>query len=235
MSAIVINQLKRTIAEAAATQEAALAKLAALEEADAERKKKHADAEAEWKQAVARITEAVKIASSAVREPQDLPVFSFAHHDIKMGRLKKEDLSDFVACCYGLDKDLGTLFATKTKEQFKQSIKGVRTAHGPSKLSQAGPHKIYTFMKAGADNIGKKIIVAFDKRCGSVGEIREITGPYHYSPIAARTSDRPSGFYFHQFPPKLIRKLTAEESEEVAQARKKGDLHAINWTARLTV
>ena len=55
MSAQVINELKRTIAEAAAAQQAATMKLAALEHADAERQKKHAEVEAEYHAAVAVI------------------------------------------------------------------------------------------------------------------------------------------------------------------------------------
>jgi hypothetical protein len=55
MSAQVINELKRTIAEAAAAQQAATMKLAALEHAQAERQKKHAEVEAEYQAAVALI------------------------------------------------------------------------------------------------------------------------------------------------------------------------------------
>jgi hypothetical protein len=175
----------------------------------------------------------------ALTEPMPQPVQSdvavfatVAPHDIKKGRVSVEDFKDIVACGYYLAVDCAEPFRTKSEKEFKEQIKAVQKIDGSGLVGGSAAKKVHSFMKSGTENIGKVIVVAYDKGIGGGGEVRKITGPYRFSPMTAMTEDRPSGLYFHQFPTEFIRKLTPEEFSEVAASR---PAYAINWTTRLVL
>jgi hypothetical protein len=183
----------------------------------------------------AEILASVTPAPAAVAESvqSDVAVFAtVASHDIKKGRVSVEDFKDFVACGYYLAVDCAEPFRTKSEKEFKEQIKAVQKIDGSGLVGPHAAKKVHSFIKSGTENIGKVIVVAYDKGIGGGGEVRKITGPYRFSPMAAMTEDRPSGLYFHQFPTEFIRKLTPEEFNEVATSRPS---YAINWTTRLVL
>ena len=166
-----------------------------------------------------------------------LAVFSpVAAHDIKKGRVATPDFKDMVACSYQLPEDLGQIFSTKSEKDFKDHVKALRRCDDGDPIGGSWAKTLHTFMKNGTENIGKKVVVSYDKGCGPslVAELREITGPYRYAPLTSKSDDRPSGIYFHQFPTKLIRKLTTEESLRVFEARMRQAPRGINWSVKLT-
>jgi hypothetical protein len=187
----------------------------------------------------AEILASVTPAPVAVAEPITQPVLSevtvfntIASHDIKEGRISVQDFKDFVACSYQLAVDCAEPYRTKTEDEFKDQMKAVKKIDMDEVVGPHAAKKVHTFMKSGTENIGKAIVVAYDKGIGGGGEVRKITGSYRFSPMPAMTEDRPSGFYFHQFPTEFIRKLTPEEFNEVAASR---PAYAINWTMRIAL
>jgi len=228
-----IDVLNREIEETSQSRERLVQKIARLEEIAAE----EADILASE-----RREEVVAAAPTPVNQEAEvvvrtrLPVFStVARHDIEAGRITVSDFKEFVACSYQLSEDLSRPFSEKNEKKFKDHVKAMHRADLGGAVGGGVAKKVYDFMKTGTDNIGKKIVVAYDKGCGGGGEIREITGPYRFRPIAARTSDRPSGFYCHQFPTKLIRPLTAEESKEIVEARKQQGPRDLNWNTEIAI
>jgi hypothetical protein len=162
--------------------------------------------------------------------PSDLAVFStVARGSITSGRVKIADFKDFVACGYFLSVDCEEPFRTMSEEDFKDKIKTVEKNDGSGPVGGAAAKKVHTFMKSGAENIGKIIIVAYDKGIGGGGEVRRITGPYRYSPMNTFQHDT-IACYFHRFPTAFIRNLTPDEFSKVASTRPP---RAINWTTRL--
>lgn len=181
-------------------------------------------------QILASVTPAPVPLAEPVVEPQrsEMAVFAtVAHHDIKKGRVTVADFKDLIACSYQLAVDCAEPFRTKSEEEFKEQMKAVKKIDDNGLVGGSAAKKVHSFMKSGTENIGKMIIVAYDKGIGGGGEIRRITGPYRYSPMPAMTEDRPSGFYFHQFPTEFLRKLTPQEFNKVAASRPP---FAINWT-----
>ena len=165
--------------------------------------------------------------------PSDLAVFStVATGSVKKGRVKITDFKDFVACGYHLAVDCDEPFRTMSEEDFKDLIKAVEKNDGSGPVGGSAAKKVYTFMKSGTENIGKTIIVAYDKGLGGGGEVRRITGPYRYSPTFDLHGDT-IACYFHRFPTEFIRNLTPDEFTQVASARQQQGPRAINWTARL--
>lgn len=190
---------------------------------------------AEEAQILASVTPTPAAVAEPVAEPvpSEVTVFAtVAPHDIKQGRVTVQDFNDKVACGYFLAVNCAESFRTKSEEDFKKEMKAVKKIDGSGLVGGTSAKKVHTFMKSGTENIGKLIVVAYDKGIGGGGEIRKITGPYRYSPMPAMREDRPSGFYFHQFPTEFIRKLTPEEFNEVATSR---PAYAINWTTRLVL
>ena len=161
--------------------------------------------------------------------PSEVAVFAtVARHDIDKKRVSKADFENMVACSYQLAVNCAEPFRTKSEEDFKNQMKATKKIDMNELVGGSGAKKVYDFMKNGTENIGKLIIVAYDKGIDGGGELRKITGPYRYSPIMGRI-DRPSGFYHHQFPTEFVRKLTPKEFEKVAASRPP---FAITWTAR---
>jgi hypothetical protein len=159
-----------------------------------------------------------------------LPVFCTADSkNLKEGEMTPPE--DFVAFSYKLMKDLGPAFTSMSEKEFKAWVKTQPTALGEV-LDGQSISKIYTSMRMLTDNIGKQIVVAVCKSQGGGLEIREITGPYRYSQdFLYKNSGTPG--YMHQFPTKLIRKLTPQESAEVSSARKAR--YALVWSVDLLV
>ena len=174
--------------------------------------------------------------AAAAEAPQPvkttLPVFCTGDNDnLSNGNMQVSDFDKKIAFSYALKKDLGPLFETMSEKDFKEYLKTLQRCDNGNPITNHGPGKIYTFMKTAKENIGKQIVVAVGKRFGGGLEIREITGPYCYSEGVPYTHGG-SG-YFHQFPTKLIRKLTPEESNMVVEARKHP--YALNWSVDLIV
>ena len=179
---------------------------------------------------------AAEAPAAAAEAPQPvkttLPVFCTGDNDnLSNGNMQVSDFDKKIAFSYALKKDLGPLFETMSEKDFKEYLKTLQRCDNGNPITNHGPGKIYTFMKTAKENIGKQIVVAVGKRFGGGLEIREITGPYCYSEGVPYTHGG-SG-YFHQFPTKLIRKLTPEESNMVVEARKHP--YALNWSVDLIV
>ena len=202
-------------------------KVARLEEIAAEDLRRREE-EAEI---VASVTHAL-----AEPAPSDLAVFSaVATHDIDRGHVKIADFKDFVACGYFLAVDCEEPFRTMSEKDFKDIMGAVEKnpqAGGSGRVGRAAAKKVHTFMKSGTENIGKTIIVAYNKGIGGGGEVRRITGPYRYSPPLG-VQEGTIACYFHRFPTEFIRNLTPDEFDQVASARQQQGPRAINWTARL--
>ena len=163
-----------------------------------------------------------------------LPVFCTADSgNLGSGHMKVSDFDKVIAFSYALKKDLGPLFETMSEKDFKEYLKTLHRCDNGEPITGHDASKIYTFMKMATEHIGKQIVVAVDKPYGGGLEIREITGPYSYSE-GVRYTHGGSG-YFHQFPTKLIRKLTPEESNEVVDARKLQSPRGLNWSVDLIV
>jgi len=183
---------------------------------------------------------AAEVASAAAEAPAvqpvktTLPVFCTADSgNLGSGNMKVSDFDKVVAFSYALKKDLGPLFETMSEKDFKEYIKTLHRCDNGEPISGHDASKIYMFMKMATENIGKQIVVAVDKPYGGGLEIREITGPYSYSE-GVRYTHGGSG-YFHQFPTKLIRKLTLEESNMVVESRKLQSPRGLNWSVDLIV
>jgi hypothetical protein len=191
-------------------------------------------------QILASVTPAPVPLAEPVVEPQrsEMAVFAtVAHHDIKKGRVTVADFKDLIACSYQLAVDCAEPFRTKSEKKFKEQIKAVQKIDGSGLVGGSAAKKVHSFMKSGTENIGKVIVVAYDKGIGGGGEVRRITGPYRYSPMntfqqaAARASQHDTiACYFHRFPTAFIRNLTPDEFNKVASTRPP---RAINWTTRL--
>ena len=163
-----------------------------------------------------------------------LPVFCTADSgNLGSGHMKVSDFDKVIAFSYALKKDLGPLFETMSEKDFKEYLKTLHRCDNGEPISGHDASKMYIFMKMATENIGKQIVVAVDKPYGGGLEIREITGPYCYSE-GVRYTHGGSG-YFHQFPTKLIRKLTPKESNEVVEARKLQSPRGLIWSVALIV
>jgi hypothetical protein len=183
---------------------------------------------------------AAEVASAAAEAPAvqpvktTLPVFSTADsHNLGSGHMKVSEFDKVIAFSYALKKDLGPLFETMSEKDFKEYLKTLHRCDNGEPITGHDAGKMYMFMKMATENIGKQIVVAVDKPYGGGLEIREITGPYCYSE-GVRYTHGGSG-YFHQFPTKLIRKLTPKESNEVVEARKLQSPRGLNWSVDLIV
>jgi len=205
-------------------------KLARLEELAAE--------EAEILASVTPVTPAPAAVAQPVAEPvaepvpSDVAVFStVAIGSVKKGHVTIADSKDFVACGYYLAVDCAEPFSTKSEKEFKEQIKAVQKIDGSGLVGGSAAKKVHTFMKSGTENIGKIIIVAYDKGIGGGGEVRKITGPYYFSPMNTLQEDT-IACYFHRFPTEFIRKLTPDEFNQIASVR---PARAINWTTRLVL
>lgn len=181
---------------------------------------------------------AAEAPAAAAEAPQPvkttLPVFSTADsHNLGSGHMKVSDFDKVIAFSYALKKDLGQLFETMSEKDFKEYLKTLHRCDNGEPITGHDASKMYMFMKMATENIGKQIVVAVDKPYGGGLEIREITGPYYYSE-GVRYTHGGSG-YFHQFPTKLIRKLTPKESNEVVEARKLQCPRGLNWSVDLIV
>ena len=176
--------------------------------------------------------------AAAAEAPQPvkttLPVFCTADSgNLASGHMKVSDFDKVIAFSYALKKDLGPLFETMSEKDFKEYLKTLHRCDNGEPISGHDASKMYIFMKMATENIGKQIVVAVDKPYGGGLEIREITGPYCYSE-GVRYTHGGSG-YFHQFPTKLIRKLTPKESNEVVEARKLQSPRGLIWSVALIV
>lgn len=177
---------------------------------------------------VASVTPAVAECISS-----DVTVFStVARGSITSGRVKIADFKDFIACGFFLAVNCEEPFRTLSEEGFKEQMKVVQKNDGSGPVGGTAAKKVHTFMKSGTENIGKIIIVAYDKGIGGGGEVRKITGPYCYSPPLPGEKDT-IGCYFHRFPTEFVRNLTPNEFAQVASARQRQGPRAINWTTRL--
>jgi len=176
--------------------------------------------------------------AAAAEAPQPvkttLPVFCTADSgNLTSGHMHVSDFDKVIAFSYALKKDLGPLFETMSEKDFKEYLKTLHRCDNGDPITGHYAGKIYAFMKTAKENIGKQIVVAVDRPFGGGLEIREITGPYCYSE-GVRYTHGGSG-YFHQFPTKLIRKLTPKESNEVVEARKAQSPRGLNWSVDLVV
>jgi hypothetical protein len=161
------------------------------------------------------------------------PVFCTAgSHALKKGIMKVEDFAEFIGLNYGVDQELGTAFNTKTEKEFKAWLKTQHRDDNDEKITGNTASKIYRALKMPTDNIGKKIVVAVAGSCGGGLEIREVTGPYRFASVGVRYAPDGVG-YKHQFPTKFVRKLTAEESKAVNDARLAKNCYALTWTVDL--
>lgn len=184
--------------------------------------------------AAAEVAPAHAEAPAAKRIKATLPVFCTADSgNLESGHMHVSDFDRVIAFSYALKKDLGPLFETMSEKDFKEYLKTLHRCDNGEPISGHYAGKIYTFMKTAKENIGKQIVVAVDRPFGGGLEIREITGPYRYSE-GVRYTHGGSG-YFHQFPTKLIRKLTPEESNLVVEARKVQSPRGLNWSVDLIV
>jgi hypothetical protein len=177
---------------------------------------------------------AAQVAAAPLPMKTTLPVFCTADSgNLGSGHMKVSDFDKVIAFSYALKKDLGALFETMSEKDFKEYIKTLHRCDNGDPISGHDASKMYMFMKMATENIGKQIVVAVDKPYGGGLEIREITGPYCYSE-GVRYTHGGSG-YFHQFPTKLIRKLTPEESNMVVESRKLQSPRGLNWSVDLIV
>jgi hypothetical protein len=219
-------ELLSKITSAAAASEAALA--AVIQQLKQENEK--------LKEEILRLkgAAAAQVAAAPLPVKTTLPVFCTADSgNLGSGHMKVSDFDKVIAFSYALKKDLGPLFETMSEKDFKEYLKTLHRCDNGEPISGHDASKIYMFMKIATENIGKQIVVAVDKPYGGGLEIREITGPYSYSE-GVRYTHGGSG-YFHQFPTKLIRKLTPEESNEVVEARKLQSPRGLNWSVDLIV
>ena len=163
-----------------------------------------------------------------------LPVFCTGDRgNLGNGNMQPSNFNDMIAFSYSLNKDLTVPFTTIAKDEFKNYLTTLRRSDDGTHINSHVAGRISTFMSTATENIGKQIVVALDKPYGGGLEIREITGPYRYNETF-RYKDGGLG-YFHQFPTKLIRKLTPKESNEVVEARKKQAPRGLNWSVDLIV
>jgi len=158
------------------------------------------------------------------------PVFCTAdEYNLRKKNLKISDFDKCVAFSYQIKMDLGIPFSRMSCDQFKALICTTPRTDNGEILKMPTATKIYNAMKMLTENVGKTIIVAVAGSKGGGLELRRITGGYQYTE-GILGNDGGTG-YFHQFPTELVRKLTPQESKEVADNRK--NVYAIVWETSL--
>ena len=182
--------------------------------------------------------EKARVASDALRSQEEpspkvtLPVFCTGDEvGLRKGHIRKEDFKDIVAFSYQLKKDLSVPFNTLSHAAFVSYVCSIPCADTGDFLTPTTARKIHKIMTQLTSLIGKMFVVAVAGSQGGGLEIRRITGPYRYSESVFRINS--SSTYFHQFPTELVRKLSQEESKEVALRRT--NCYAMLWDISISI
>jgi hypothetical protein len=128
-----------------------------------------------------------------------------------------DDFKDMVAFSYQLKQDLSVPFNTLSQDEFIRYICQQTQFESGDGFDPKTARNIHNIMTRMNSLIGKMFVVAVAGSKGGGLEIRRVTGPYRYSENFKRRNGCDA--YFHQFPTERVRKLTPEESREVAQRR----------------
>lgn len=174
------------------------------------------------------------VSAEITAEGKVYPAFCTAGEDvIRLKFVKISDFANAVAFHYRMKQDIGNAFYTMNREDYIKHLCTIplEEARGGFVSPKQAKH-IYNSMKSLTDNIGKEIVVAVAKSQGGGLEIRRVTGPYRFM-VEGITGDGTG--YWHQFPTKLVRKLTPEENNKVTDARRTGDsgIMSMNWKVTL--
>jgi hypothetical protein len=150
--------------------------------------------------------------------------------ELSRGQLTKDQFASFIAFNYSVHTDL-TPHLGLDKEAFVAALHTFKTPEGGDLFESraTAPTIIYKALKFGAEHLGREFIVAVAGSQGGGLEIRRITGPYRFTE-GVRCANG-SIKYWHQFPTETVRVLTAEESLQVAEARK--NKLALQWSCVL--
>ena len=182
--------------------------------------------------------EASRVASDALRSQEEpspkvtLPVFCTGDEvGLRKGHIRKEDFKDIVAFSYQLKKDLSVPFNTLSHAAFVSYVCSIPCADTGDFLTPTTARKIHKIMTQLTSLIGKMFVVAVAGSQGGGLEIRRITGPYRYTESFFRKNGQNA--YFHQFPTELVRKLSQEESKEVALRRT--NCYAMLWDISISI
>jgi len=184
--------------------------------------------------AEAQFAAALAQALPAPSAAQELPVFCTADEEgLRKKRVKIDDFKDFVAFSYALKADLGKAYAEMDEKAFKGYLQTLARPDGKL-ITQKEAATIYGCMKMLGSRKGQLIVVAVAGSKGGGLEIRRVTGDYHYNVEGIKDSTPEARCnYFHQYATELVRKLTPEESRQVADARK--NRYALVWKTELVV
>ena len=161
-----------------------------------------------------------------------LPVFCTVDMlNLKDKKLKIQQFDHFTAFNYGIRKDIGSAFETKTEEQFKAYVCTIPRCDNGKFITKDQAKKIHDSMTLHKESLGKLIIVAVAKTQGGGLELRRVTGGYRFTDGITKSTGEQC--FFHQFPTETVRKLTRDESKYVASRRP--FCFAMTWTADLMV
>lgn len=227
------NQMDTTVIDYHEQQAAAHLRIAQHHAATAKDLRAKA-AEAQFSAALAQEIAAVPAPMPAPALTQEIPVFCTADEEgLRKKRLKIEDFKDFVAFSYALKTDLSKPFAEMDEKPFKAYLQTLARADG-ALITQKEAATIYGCMKMLSSRKGQLIVVAVAGSKGGGLEIRRVTGDYHYNVEGIKDATPEARCnYFHQYETELVRKLTTEESAQVAAARK--NRYALVWKTELVV
>jgi hypothetical protein len=191
--------------------------------AEAEEKARQAEAEASLLRTALAPPAPVKVT---------LPVFCTADEvGLRKKHMKISDFDHMIAFSYQVKKNLGEPFAVMSEPEFKKHLCSLTREDNGGEIKIGAATQMTTFMKTANAHIDKLIVVAVAGSKGGGLEIRRITGGYRYSEDFKLSDGRLC--YFHQYPTEVVRKLTDEESKEVAAARK--NCYALNWSVALAL
>jgi len=169
----------------------------------------------ETAEAARQAAEALNVGTSKT----SLTVFITADEvGLRKGHITIDDFKDMVAFSYQLKQDLSVPFNTLSQDEFIRHICRQTRADTGDGFTPSTARNIHNIMTRMNSLIGKMFVVAVAGSKGGGLEIRRVTGPYRYSESFVRREGA-GGAYYHQFPTERVRKLTPEESREVAQRR----------------
>lgn len=172
-------------------------------------------------------------AALTTTRPTSLTVFITADEvGLRKGHIRIEDFRDMVAFSYQLKQDLSVPFNTLSQDEFIRHICTANRADTGELFTPNTAKNIHNIMTRLTSLIGKMFVVAVAGSKGGGLEIRRVTGPYRYSEDFLRRQGA-GGAYYHQFPTELVRKLTPEESREVAQRRP--NCYSMLWDAPIAI
>ena len=171
-------------------------------------------------------------AALTTARPTSLTVFITADEvGLRKGHIHIEDFRDMVAFSYQLKQDLSVPFNTLSQDDFIRYICQQTQFESGDGYDPKTARNIHNIMTRLTSLIGKMFVVAVAGSKGGGLEIRRVTGPYRYSETFKRRDGRDA--YFHQFPTEVVRKLTPEESKEVAQRRP--NCYSMLWDAPIAI